>query len=229
MLVFIIIPALPVYSQDREIFLREDFNGLDNWKPLHFKKIKEYTQYSIEKEGGVSYLKAESNSSASGIIFKEEFNVFQYPKVRWRWKISNVYDKGNAKQKSGDDYPIRIYIMFKYDPATVSFGQRVKYGFAKSLYGEYPPHSSLNYIWASKSHNEKILTNTYASEVKLIPLQAGGENKGKWMEQGINIIEDYRKAFGGDPPATGSLAIMNDSDNTKENAVSYIDYIEIYR
>jgi hypothetical protein len=37
------------------------------------------------------------------------------------------------------------------------------------------------------------------------------------------------KAFGEDPPSVANLAIMNDSDNTGESAVSYIDYIEIYR
>jgi hypothetical protein len=31
------------------------------------------------------------------------------------------------------------------------------------------------------------------------------------------------------PPATASIAIMSDSDNTGEQAVSYIDYIKVYR
>jgi hypothetical protein len=95
------------------------------------------------------------------------------------------------------------------------------------LYGEYPPHSSLNYIWESKRHEKDILTNTYASEVKLIVLQAGNENAGKWMEQEVSIVDDYKEAFGETPPPLASIAIMNDSDNTGESSVSYIDYIEI--
>jgi hypothetical protein len=217
------------FAQDKEIFFREEFNNLEHWKPLHFPKIKNHTKYSIERDGDGGYLKAKSNASASGIIFKEEFNVFEYPKVIWRWKVSNVFKKGNAKKKSGDDYPLRVYIIFKYNSDTASFGQKIKYGLAKAIYGEYPPHSSLNYIWANKQHNETIITNPYASEAKMLILQTGKENADKWIEQEIDIIKDYRIAFDKDPPAIGSFAIMSDSDNTGESAFSYIDYIEVGR
>ncbi len=228
-LLLVVAPISSDCTQDKEVFLREDFNNLEDWKPLHFPKIKKHTQYSIERKGEGSYLKAESNSSASGIVFQEEFNVFEYPKVRWRWKVSNIFKRGNAKKKSGDDYPLRVYIIFKYNPDKSSFWQKIKYGFAKKIYGEYPLHSSLNYIWLNRQHEGNILTNTYAKEAKMIPLQTGEENAGMWMDQEIDIIEDYHKAFGKDPPVIGSLAIMSDSDNTGESVVSYIDYIEVYR
>jgi len=224
-----IVSVSGVFAQEPDIYLHEEFNNLDEWKPFYFTKIKEHTIYSVEEDGGIAYLKADSNSSASGIIFKKEIHIFKYPKIRWRWKISNVFKKGDAKEKAGDDYPARVYIIFKYDPANASFGQRLRYGAAKSIRGEYPPHSSLNYIWANKSHEERILTNTYTSEAKMIVLQTGEVNAGKWIEQEVDIIDDYHKAFGEDPPSIASLAIMNDSDNTGESAVSYIDYIDIYR
>jgi hypothetical protein len=228
LLICIMSPA-PLHAGNDVVFFRDDFNSLENWKPLFFPKITEHTEYSTEMDGGESYLKTESNASASGIIFKKEFNVLEYPKVRWRWKVSNVYKKGDEEKKSGDDYPLRVYIAFKYDPDTASIGKRLKYGLIKSIYGEYPPHSSLNYIWANRWHKDRIITNTYASEVKMVVLQTGNENAGKWIEQEINILEDYQSAFGVVPPVTASIAIMNDSDNTKESSVSYIDYIEVYR
>lgn len=220
---------LPVVPQAQEAgpFLREDFNDLEDWKPLHFPKIARHTEYVIEREGERSFLRAECDGSASGIVFKKEFNVFQYPHVQWRWKVGNVFEKGNAKQKSGDDYPLRIYIIFKYNPDSASFGKKVKYGIAKRIYGEYPPHSSLNYIWANMHHEEKIITNTYAGEAKMIVLQTGNARAGMWIDETVNILEDYRRAFGEDPPAEASLAIMADSDNTGERSVSFIDYIEV--
>jgi len=217
------------YTEDNNILFHEDFKDLENWTALYFPKIKKHTQYSIVKEAGETYLKAESNASASAIIYKKEFNVYEYPKIRWKWKIDNVYKKGNVKEKSGDDYTIRVYVLFKYDPEKASFGKRIKYGLAKIIYGEYPPHSSLNYIWANKKDEKGIITNPYASEVKMIILQAGSEKAGKWHEEDINILENYRKAFGTDPPPVAGVAIMNDSDNTGESSVSYIDYIEVYK
>jgi hypothetical protein len=209
--------------------LREDFNDLEDWEPLYFPRINKHTRYSIATEAGQSYLKAESDASASGLVFKKEFNVFAYPHVKWRWQVSNVFSKGDARKKSGDDYPLRVYIIFKYNPDKASFSQKIKYGLAKSIYGEYPPHSSLNYIWANRSHDKQVIPNPYAEEARMIPLQSGAELSGRWVEQNINIVDDYRIAFGEDPPATASLAIMSDADNTGESAVGFIDYIEVYR
>jgi hypothetical protein len=229
MVILLAASIIQVFAQEREVFLREDFDDIEDWKPLHFQNIKEHTEYSVVKEGDKAYLKADSNASASGIVFKIEFSAFEYSKVRWRWKVSNVFEKGNAKEKGGDDYPLRVYIIFKYNPEKASLGQKIKYGLARKIYGEYPPHSTLNYIWANRRHREHILTNKYADESKMIILQSGPDITGKWIEQEINIIEDYHRAFGSDPPETASLAIMSDSDNTKESAVSYIDFIEVYK
>ncbi len=216
-------------AEDRNVFLREEFETLDAWRPLFFPKIRQHSRYSVVKEGDASVLKAESSASASGIIFRKEFNVYDFPKARWRWKIVNIYRKANGRTKGGDDYPIRIYVIFRYEPEKASFGKRLKYGLAKTLYGEYPPESSLNYVWASRQEKERIFTNPYADEAKMVVLRSGGRDAGRWIEEEVDILADYRAAFGTDPPAAASIAIMNDSDNTGESSVSYVDYIEVYR
>ena len=227
--VFFLFPSLIAYSEDQKVLFRDDFNDLNNWKPFHFKKIRKYTSYTIESDGKNKYLKTKSDSSASAIVYNKEFNVYEFPKIRWRWKVDNVYKNGNAKTKKGDDYPIRIYIIFKFDPKKAGFSEKIKYRSIKLIYGAYPPHSSLNYIWANREHEENILTNTYTQKAKMILLQKGMENVGKWLTKEVDIIADYKRAFGEKPPSIASIAVMNDSDNTGEKSVSYIDYIEIYR
>ena len=61
----------------------------------------------------------------------------------------------------------------------------------------------------------------------MIILQTGDGEAGKWVEEQVNIIDDYQQAFGVLPPETASLAIMSDSDNTGEAAESYMDYIQV--
>jgi hypothetical protein len=219
-----------VAAQETTVLFREDFNTLDNWKPFYFPKIKKHSTYAIEKNDGESYLHAESNASASAVVYKDSFNVRDYPRVRWRWKVDNIYQKADATTKAGDDFPLRIYVMFEYDPekAGLGFGERVKYGFAKSLYGEYPPHSSLNYVWSSKEHPERIITNPYTDRAKDVLLRKGAALAGTWQEEEVNIIDDYEEAFGKKPPERARIAIMNDSDNTGEHSVSWVDYIEVF-
>lgn len=230
--IFLVISALCLSAatglNEKRVFFREDFNDLKNWKPLYFPKIKRHSSYAIAGKGDTRYLQAESNSSASGLIFKREYNIYKYPYLEWRWRINNVYKKGDAMSKAGDDYPIRVYVLFKYDPEKATLPERLRYNSVRLLYGQYPPHSSLNYIWANKSHSDYIITNSYSEKTKMILLQLGTSRVGQWINEWVHVLSDYRRAFGEDPPAQVSLAIMNDSDNTREKSVSYIDYIIVY-
>jgi hypothetical protein len=62
----------------------------------------------------------------------------------------------------------------------------------------------------------------------MVLLEKGADRAGQWVEERVNILEDYRKAFGTMPPAMASLAIMSDSDNTGEKATGWVEYIEVY-
>jgi hypothetical protein len=218
----------PLPAAERSVFLREEFDDLERWKPLTFPKVERHSRYSIEEKGMERFLRAESDASASGIVLRETFPVAEYPRMRWRWKAGKVYEKGDARSREGDDYPLRLYVMFPYDPDRAGFGERVKYGAARLLYGEYPPGSALNYIWANRRGQERVMPNAFAGRAMMIVLR-GPEDVGSWRVEEVDIVRDYREAFGEDPPATAGIAIMNDSDNTGESSVSHVDYLEIFR
>lgn len=225
----VLITTFPASADDHNVLFREDFATLDNWKPFTFPKIKKHSVYTIETEGGKHVLKAESNASASAIVYKDDFDVYNYPRVKWRWKVRNVYAKGDVRTKSGDDYPIRVYIMFEYDPEKAGALDRIKYSFAKSLYGEYPPHSSLSYIWSSKDDPGTFLVSPYTDKAVMVLLEKGPAKAGTWVDEEIDIVKDYRKAFKTTPPDRARIAVMNDSDNTAESSVSYMEYIEVFK
>jgi len=226
--VYGVVPA-PAFTATKTVLFREDFTTLQNWEPFFFSTIKTHSTYDIVTDNSAAFLRAESNASASALIYKETFNVYDYPMVSWRWKVDTVYQGGNAKTKKGDDYPLRIYITFPFDRGKAGFFEKVKYASARLVFGEYPPRSCLNYIWANRHYKEDVLTSSYTKQSKLIPLKSGSELTGTWHSEHINIIEDYQRAFGSKPPETARIAIMNDSDNTGESSVSYLDYIEVYR
>ncbi len=221
--------VLSAHALERAVLFHENFATLDNWKSLTFPKIKKHTVYTIQHDGERHYLKAESNASASAIVYHDPFNVYDYPRVKWRWKVNNVYVKGDIRTKSGDDYPIRVYVMFEYDPDKAGTFEKIKYGLAKKRYGEYPPQSSLSYVWASKEEPESIVVSPYTDRAMMVLLQKGAKNVGTWQDQEINIVDEYQKAFGSKPPIRARIAIMNDSDNTGESSTSYMEYIEVFR
>jgi hypothetical protein len=231
MLVFLMVALLSpaASSQEKAVLFHEDFDNLDNWTLLTFPKIKNHTAYSIERIGDRHYLKAESNASASAIVYKNSFNVYDYPGIRWRWKLSNVYVKGDPRRREGDDYPIRVYVMFEYDPDTAGAFEKIKYGLAKKLYGEYPPHSSLGYVWANREGPETIVTSPYTVKAKMIFLEKGTNKVRTWQDEEVDVLVDYQKAFGVKPPQRARIAVMNDSDDTGERSTSYMEFIEVFK
>src|SRR5512139_3872225 len=172
-----------------------------DWKPLAFKKIEKQTSYTLVKDEGKVVIKAVAKASASGLIREIKINPKEYPIVQWRWKVTNILKKGNVKQKDGDDYPARIYITFKYDPSKLSVAEKAKYEAVKVLYGQYPPHGAINYIWESKVPLGSIVPNPYTDRVKMIVVESGGAKLNQWVNEKRDLYQDYKKAFGEESPS----------------------------
>jgi hypothetical protein len=192
-----------------------------DWKPLTFKKIERHTSYTLVKDGETTVVRASANASASGLIRMTKIDPKEYPIVQWRWKVTNLLQKGDVTQKEGDDYPARIYIAFEYDPKKLGFFEKAKYQAARILYGEYPPLGAINYIWESRAPKGTVVPNPYTDRVKMIVVESGGSMLNQWVSEERNIYEDYKKAFGDEPPAISGVAIMTDADNTGESAIAY--------
>ncbi len=192
-----------------------------DWKPLTFDKITQHTLYELVTDQDQVVVKAMSVESASGLTRELTINPKHYPIVQWRWKVENIYQRGDVTQKEGDDYPARVYITFAYDSSKVGFFEKAKYEAAKLLYGQYPPLGAITYIWESKSPIGTVVPNPYSDRVQMIVTQSGEEKLGQWVTEIHNVYEDYKAAFGEEPPNISGVAIMTDSDNTKESAIAY--------
>jgi hypothetical protein len=137
--------------------------------------------------------------------------------------------KGDARRKEGDDYPARIYITFEYDPSKLGFFEKAIYEIARLRYGQYPPLGAINYIWESKTPIGMMVLNPYTDRVFMIVVETGEAKLNQWVSEECNIYEDYKKAFGQEPPMISGVAIMTDTDNTGEIATAYYGDIILRR
>jgi hypothetical protein len=197
------------------------------WSPLTFDKIPRHTRYSVVEDAGRTVLKAWSDRSASGLIHALEADARRFPVLRWRWKVENTLRHGDVTRKAGDDYPARIYVAFAYDPARASLVQRIKYEALRLIYGAYPPHAGLNYIWDTRSPLGTMVPNPFTDRVRMFVVESGDANVGNWREYERNIYEDYKRAFGEEPPMISGVAVMTDTDNTGESATAYYGEISL--
>ncbi|MCG3778372.1 MAG: hypothetical protein JW388_1092 [Nitrospira sp.] len=193
---------------------------LEGWKPLTFKKIPKQTHYELVKDGESVVVKATSDASASGLTKEVRIDPKDYPIIRWRWRVENVLAGSDVGRKDGDDYPARLYVTFAYDPEKTSFSKKLTYKAGRALFGEIPI-GALNYIWDRKASIGTIVENAYTSFAQMIVVESGPQKIGVWVEEERNIYEDYKRAFSEEPPMINGVAIMTDTDNTKERATAY--------
>ncbi|GAB4247144.1 MAG: DUF3047 domain-containing protein [Deltaproteobacteria bacterium] len=166
------------------------------------KKIfKGETAYRPVLEEGRPAVKAESRASASALIHRVSLDPKAHPRLSWSWKIARTIGKGDERTKGGDDYAARVYVVF---PSALFWRTR-----------------AVNYIWANRLPRGAFLSNAYTGNAVMVAVESGDGNAGKWVDEERNLVEDYRRAFGEDPPKVGAVAIMTDTDNTGEEAVAW--------
>lgn len=201
----------------------------DGWKPLTFPKIPQHTTYQLVKDSERVVVRAASQASSSGYTKEIPIDPKEYPLIQWQWKVSNILKAGDVAKKDGDDYPARIYVTFQYDSAKVGLFGKAKYEAAKLIYGRYPPLGAINYIWESRAPVGTTIPNPYTEQVHMIVVESGPAKLNTWMTEERNVYEDYKRAFGTEPPMISGVAIMTDTDNTGESAEAYFGDIVFKR
>ena len=201
----------------------------DGWEPMEFPKIDRHSRYQLTDDDGEQVVKATTDNSASGLIARVSVEPGDSLILRWRWKVSNVYQQGNARKKEGDDYPARIYVAFEFEPDEAGFFERAKRKTVEVVFGEELPGNALNYIWANRLPVGEIVANPFTDTTMMVAVNSGVTNTGEWVTVERDIVADYRKAFDREPPKLVGVAIMSDSDNTGASATAWYGDVSLVK
>lgn len=207
----ILVPALllflsPLVWAGEADRLIDDFgDGLrPEWQE---KSFQGRTEYRVVQDETGRVLEARSQGSASALILKQSIDLKSFPVLSWRWKIENILPRGDARTKAGDDYAARIYVVFPH--------------------WFFPKTRTINYIWANRLPVGAVIPNPFTSNAMMVAVQSGEEKVGEWVQESRDVLADYRRIFGEDPPLAGAIAIMTDTDNTGSSAVAWYDDIRL--
>lgn len=202
----ILLLILPRVSVCADEMLLDDYqDGLSpKWEE---KSFKGKTEYQVTREDNQLCIHASSNASASGLYYKIDYDTKKYPFILWSWKVDHVLSKGDARYKHGDDYAARVYVAFP------------SWAFWRT--------TAINYVWANKLPQGEAVPNPFTKNAIMIAVESGPARTGQWIEEKRNVLEDYRRYFGKDPPKVGAIAIMTDTDNTGQEATAWYGPISI--
>lgn len=204
-----------------------DMSSLDQWKSVTFPWAPRHSTYTAVQIDGQDVIRVQSDHSVSGIEYARTFYTYLTPIISWEWKAMNVLATGNAETRKGDDYPVRVYVMFPYQPDGLSVSQRLQFELMRGVLGYYPPSAVLNYVWANREHMRNPIRNVISNRGAMFFLDAGNEFIDTWRKHRVNVVADYRSFFHADPPVTFTLAIMGDSINTGGQTDAYVRNIKV--
>jgi hypothetical protein len=179
---------------------------LIGWKEETIFNTKK-SVYQLVKENGKSILMGKSVNAASGLLHKMTIDPKAYPLIRWSWKIDQTVKNGNERSKNGHDFAARLYVVFPR--------------------GLFTRTRAIEYVWGNVMAKGEMLRSPYSNNAMMFAVDSGNELAGKWVTHTRNYVDDYRTAFGEEPPKVGGIAIMTDSDNTGETAVGYFGDIDV--
>lgn len=171
------------------------------------KSFSGETSYRVVADGNGKVLHARSQGAASGLVFKTEYRLQDYPLLSWRWKVSGIIPKGDETQKSSDDYAARVYVVFPH--------------------WFLPRTRTISYIWGNKLARGASLPSPYTENAQMVAVESGTGHAGEWRTERRNVLEDYRRLFREEPPAVGAIAVMTDTDNTGASAEAWYDDLQI--
>lgn len=210
LLLILLLVCTQAEASDTELHLgRFSTKDLTGWKEQTLGLLKPKTRYSLSKDNDKEVLVAHSTKSASGKIYTLNLDPKEYQTLKWSWKIDHTIKKGDEKTKDGDDFAVRVYVLFPR--------------------GFFSKTRAICYVWANKLPKGEHVTSPFTPNIITVAVDSGEELAGRWTFHQRNIGEDYKNFFGEEPPRIGGVALMTDTDNTGESAVGYYGDISFVR
>jgi len=175
------------------------------------------------KENGVASVKLHSKDALTFLEKTVDIDIKEYPVISWKWKVENVLSGIDERTLAGDDHPIRLFFVFEPDESKQSLWFRLKrFLYLDRVHGHPMGGRFTEYLWSSHLAAGDILPDPGKPSRKLMVIEGGSKNLGKWLTYRRNLYKDFKVLYGEEPNRLIFIGILNDTDATGQEAVSYI-------
>jgi len=178
---------------------------LEHNLPCGWEKFKEIKGVSLQQDATGYFINVTSIADVEGIGRRKAFSVKTYPRLHWRWKVRVLPSNAREDIKKKNDSAAGLYIAFN---------------------GMFPFNHVIKYTWSTSLPVGTITKSPHHGGTRVFIIQSGHDKLGTWISEDRNVYNDYRLAFGSEPPLVEGIAIQSDSDNTKTSASA--DFADIF-
>ena len=186
-----------------------DFTELE-FETLKVRKVRgadAKTKYTLGKNEYGNFIRSESENAASGLGKEIKINLSKTPFLNISWKVEKDLFGINENSKKGHDYAARVFVIKKTGATPLS-------------------NRAMNYVYSSNNEINSNQPSPYTKKSIDYVLSTTKESLNKWVTVKVNVKEHFKDFFSAEYDYIDGIAIMTDSDNTKNHAIAY--YGSIY-
>jgi DUF3047 family protein len=165
-----------------------------DWRP---RKESGRAVYSLGEQDGRRFLHAAAREVGIQAAKQHEWDLAAYPILAWSWRPIEFPKGSDERNPKTNDSALAVYVVFPHTSWSVK---------------------SVKYIWSAVVPAGARLTSS-AGLTQVRVLRSGTEGAGRWVDERVNVLDDYRKYFATeDTPKPAGIAVLTDSDNTGSSA-----------
>ena len=195
-----------LYAEDVKVF---DFTDKE-LSELTVRKVRgadNKTEYSVGSNEIGNYLKAIADNAASGLGKEIKIDLNKTPFINITWKIEKDIPGIDETAKKGHDFAARVFVIKKTGATALS-------------------NRAINYVFSSNQDVGSNSPSPYTKKSVDNVLATTKTNLNEWITVKANVKEDFKKFHDLDVNELDGVAIMSDTDNSKQKSITY--YQNIY-
>ena len=195
-----------LYSEEVKVFEFTD----KELSELTVRKVRgadNKTTYSVGSNENGNYLKAIADNAASGLGKEIKIDLNKTPFINITWKIEKDIPGIDETAKKGHDFAARVFVIKKTGATALS-------------------NRAINYVFSSNQDVGRNSPSPYTKKSVDNVLATTKTNLNEWVTVKANVKEDFKKFHNLDVNELDGIAIMSDTDNSKQKSITY--YQNIY-
>jgi hypothetical protein len=176
-------------------FSREKDKVPQGWELSEFEGKADL---GLVSDGVGQVLRLRSESTSFSIQRDVAIDLKKTPILVWKWKVTELPKGGSFFTSSTDDQAAQLILAFSW-------------------------RRFITYIWDSTAPAGTMADapSPPLRSVKAVVIRSGEANKGAWITETRNVLEDYKQVFGDNAEKVVGVRIQINSQHTKSQAESY--------
>jgi hypothetical protein len=150
------------------------------------------------QDGDIPCLHLRSVKASFGLERGVDVNPAELPYLVWRWKVTQLPERGDFRRSSSDDQAAQVLVAFS-------------------------DHRVVSYIWDSSAPKGTFSNATSIPLLHIFAMvcESGAGDANRWIAESRNVAADYQRAYGKPAPPVKGLRIQINSQHTGTVAESY--------